>query len=120
GAAHGPAAGGTAATNAGTRSGSFTPGLDSTPEATSTPSGAARRTASATLSGVSPPASQKGKPKRRASRASDQSKLRPEPPNPSARASSSSSEARSETESGSDVSIRSTCQSGTPAARYSE
>jgi hypothetical protein len=46
-----------AATNARTLPRSFTPGALSTPLATSTHHGSTRRTASATLSGVSPPAS---------------------------------------------------------------
>jgi multidrug efflux pump subunit AcrA (membrane-fusion protein) len=46
----------TAFTNARIRVGSFMPGLDSTPLLTSTPWGRTVRTASVTLSGVSPPA----------------------------------------------------------------
>src|SRR5262249_7486946 len=79
-AAHRSSTARTAATNARTRAGSFTPGRDSTPEATSTPEGRARRIASPTFAGVRPPASQKGSPKRRASCARDQSKVRPDPP----------------------------------------
>src|SRR5688500_13950692 len=80
--------------------GSFTPGADSTPVATSTPHGRTRSTASATLSGVRPPASRIRSPDGAPS-ASDQSKTWPEPglsesiitmsaPNPAARARSGS------------------------------
>src|SRR5512147_583460 len=50
----------TACTNAFILRGSFSPGADSTPEATSTPQGLTCLTASATFSGVNPPASNSG------------------------------------------------------------
>src|SRR5512139_2609711 len=66
-------------TNAAIFAASFLPGSDSTPEATSTPQGCTCRTASATFSGVNPPASSNGY-FFASSLAADQSAVTPLPP----------------------------------------
>src|SRR3954471_11045646 len=78
-AASAPAASRAAATNARILSGSFSPGARSTPDETSTPGAAVRRSASATLPAWRPPESMNGTFTARAS-SSRQSKLLPRPP----------------------------------------